>query len=440
MATIKLIARSMCAQRRIIPPRTVLQQAANNGSHKWVFIAPNTVTYDYARNGGTEASKTSSTAFGSMAIDLTPTATKPGWEFIGWNTNPNATEKLSSLTMGGENVTLYAIFKQAGNVNFVDYNGTEIITRSVPYTAYNTTAGVTVSAPAQNRPAEWTARGWGVGTAGDAAVTLPPTGGVAPVIATYYGLYEQPITVTYDAAGGTPTPVTQTGAKFFNAADIANPVDPLFTMPAEPSYGRYAFGGWTDGTFLYPAWSNVSFAQDTNLFAQWNEIRVDGINLSQYTLVVGENDSATLEAFVQPANAMFPEYFWSSSDETIAVVDENGNVNAINSGAAIITATTVEGGFVANCEVTVMFVEAPIEAISISQSRAQLTVGDSLQLSAEVKPDNATITDVQWSSSDSSVAETLQLAATIAPENATLVIRLKSNLTQPLRSKPLRII
>ena len=70
-----------------------------------------TVTYNYTENGGTSATKTSASVNYGSTIDLTPTATKSGYTFVGWNTNKNGTSKLSSLTMGTSNVTLYAIFK-----------------------------------------------------------------------------------------------------------------------------------------------------------------------------------------------------------------------------------------------------------------------------------------------------------------------------------------
>ena len=70
-----------------------------------------TVTYNYTENGGTSATKTSAKVNYGSSIDLTPTATKSGYTFVGWNTNKDGTSKLSSLTMGTSNVTLYAIFK-----------------------------------------------------------------------------------------------------------------------------------------------------------------------------------------------------------------------------------------------------------------------------------------------------------------------------------------
>lgn len=69
-----------------------------------------TVTYD--KNGGSSVSKASASVNYNSAIDLTPTASKSGYEFIGWNTNKNATTVLSSLKMGTSNVTLYAIYKK----------------------------------------------------------------------------------------------------------------------------------------------------------------------------------------------------------------------------------------------------------------------------------------------------------------------------------------
>jgi uncharacterized repeat protein (TIGR02543 family) len=220
----------------------------------------------------------------------------------------------------------------------------------------------------------------------------------------YYGLYEKTITVTYNAAGGSPTPAQQTGTQYFNASNMATPLNPTFTMPAEPSRERYTFGGWKEGGNTYAAWDNVSLGQDTTITAHWNEIRVDGISLSQYNLIVNEGGVSALDAFVSPANATFPEYTWSSSDESVVTIDRAGNVTAVNGGMATITATTEEGGFFASCAVTVMLVTDPVTSISISQSSALLTIGDSLPLSAQVAPANATIRDVEWCSSNHAVA------------------------------------
>ena len=70
-----------------------------------------TVAYDTTYNGGT-GSVVSQTVYYEGAIDLTPTATKSGWTFVGWNTDKDATTALSSLNMGIDDVTLYAIYRK----------------------------------------------------------------------------------------------------------------------------------------------------------------------------------------------------------------------------------------------------------------------------------------------------------------------------------------
>ena len=94
-----------------------------------------TVTYDYTTNGGNSATKTSATVNYNSAIDLSVTATKTGYTFVGWNTNKDATTALTSLKMGTSNITLYAIFKDAtapvcsfGTAPTIKYGSTGTIT------------------------------------------------------------------------------------------------------------------------------------------------------------------------------------------------------------------------------------------------------------------------------------------------------------------------
>ena len=51
-------------------------------------------------------------AFGDPITLPTTGASKSGWTFVGWNTDKNATTALSSLTMGTDNVVLYAIYRK----------------------------------------------------------------------------------------------------------------------------------------------------------------------------------------------------------------------------------------------------------------------------------------------------------------------------------------
>ena len=73
------------------------------------------VTYDYTTNGGESTTAENAYIAEGEQIDLSYTASKENYEFIGWNTNPQAVEGLTSLTMGTSDITLYAIFKVIDN-------------------------------------------------------------------------------------------------------------------------------------------------------------------------------------------------------------------------------------------------------------------------------------------------------------------------------------
>ena len=71
-----------------------------------------TVTYNTTENGGTGTIANANVAFGDPIALPTTGASKSGWTFVGWNTDKNATTALSSLTMGTDNVVLYAIYRK----------------------------------------------------------------------------------------------------------------------------------------------------------------------------------------------------------------------------------------------------------------------------------------------------------------------------------------
>ncbi|MDO4622324.1 MAG: S-layer homology domain-containing protein [Eubacteriales bacterium] len=98
-------------------------------------------------------------------------------------------------------------------------------------------------------------------------------------------------------------------------------------------------------------------------------IAVTGIELdADFAELVTMNTSADntdvstrkLTAKVLPEDATNKKVIWKSSDERIAAVDENGLVNALRYGTAVITATTEDGAFSAECIVENNFYDAVV--------------------------------------------------------------------------------
>jgi uncharacterized protein YjdB len=92
---------------------------------------------------------------------------------------------------------------------------------------------------------------------------------------------------------------------------------------------------------------------------------------------------------------------WSSSNKDIATVTDGGLITGVNQGTCIVTATSVDGGFIATCQVKVL---QPITAIQLDRHDATINVGNSIQIGAEILPANADNKEVVWTSSDKDVA------------------------------------
>lgn len=124
------------------------------------------------------------------------------------------------------------------------------------------------------------------------------------------------------------------------------------------------------------------------------------------TLAAGDTLSLAAEAFDANGHRVEDAAFsWSSSDESVATVDDSGLVTAVGAGTAVIGAASV-GGASGRARLTV---EAGVpSAVAVTPGTVSLAaVGDTVRLSAEVRdkagrplPGSA----VSWTSSDMSVA------------------------------------
>jgi uncharacterized protein YjdB len=123
--------------------------------------------------------------------------------------------------------------------------------------------------------------------------------------------------------------------------------------------------------------------------------------LDQTQATVIEGDTLVLTATVRPDNADDKTVTWSTSDASIAVVD-NGVVVTLAPGTVTITATA--GGREAKCVITVEERFVPVTGVVLNYTEATIAVGEKLELVATVLPEDATKQSVTWKTSDKSVA------------------------------------
>ena len=81
-------------------------------------------------------------------------------------------------------------------------------------------------------------------------------------------------------------------------------------------------------------------------------VAVTGVSVSPTSDSITIGEDLTLTATVEPENATNKTVTWSSSEATVATV-EDGVVTGVSAGNATITVTTEDGGFTATCDVTV---------------------------------------------------------------------------------------
>lgn len=152
----------------------------------------------------------------------------------------------------------------------------------------------------------------------------------------------------------------------------------------------------------------ISGGTDKNGGALVKECRVEvrravtGVSLSASDLSFFADmpTTAQLRANVIPADATNKRVIWSSSDTSVAGVDENGVVSTCGAGTATITATTVDGGFKAQCTIRSGVYNITVKGIFIENAVKEIPVGSDYALNAYIYPTSARDKSVYWDSSD----------------------------------------
>lgn len=134
---------------------------------------------------------------------------------------------------------------------------------------------------------------------------------------------------------------------------------------------------------------------------------IESIKLNVGEVTLGRyGASETLHATVYPAGAK-GTLVWTSSNEQIATVDQQGKVTAVSTGNAVITVSTEDGSVSATCDALIEIDEPAIqvERVTLNHATASLTEkGETLQLTASLSPEDATEKTVLWKSSRPSCA------------------------------------
>ncbi|WP_313134536.1 Ig-like domain-containing protein [Anaerocolumna sp.] len=141
------------------------------------------------------------------------------------------------------------------------------------------------------------------------------------------------------------------------------------------------------------------------------------LNFDEKTLVIGEEFK--LKATMQPSSAEEVNLTWTSSNEKVAKVSNNGTVKAISGGTAVIKVQTADKKITKFCVVNVV---EPVTNIKLNKTSYVMGVGKRFTLKATVEANTATNPKVKWSTSNSKVATVDSKGVVTAKSLGTVVI------------------
>lgn len=150
---------------------------------------------------------------------------------------------------------------------------------------------------------------------------------------------------------------------------------------------------------------------------------VEGIEISnEYKhigLFIGTTD--TVRYAVMPYNATNKNVTFNTSDRNVVTVDSQGVVTGVGEGDAVITVTTQEGNFKAEC--TVHVDKVAVKNIDrISEKNVTLNVNSSMNLEVNVLPENATYKSITWKSSNESIVSVDQTGKMTAKSSGYAIV------------------
>ena len=150
---------------------------------------------------------------------------------------------------------------------------------------------------------------------------------------------------------------------------------------------------------------------------------ITSITLVSSSITLNEGQEQSLVATIFPDNAANKTLKWTSSNESVATVDQQGKVTAVSMGTATIMAEANDGS--GKCGSCVVRVNRLVSSIELDKTSIIIYNGKTETIAATVTPSSATNTSLSWTSSNSSVAAVSSpgLITGVARGTATITVK-----------------
>ena len=190
-----------------------------------------------------------------------------------------------------------------------------------------------------------------------------------------------------------------------NLASFSVNGSPIEVSFGSPTSARFSFHLGKNCTYKFIATDKAgNVTEKTATFYDGTYVvPVTGVSLDESSITLDVGGNQTLTATVTPEDATNKKVRWSSDNEAVATVSEDGVVTAVAGGTAVITATTHDGLFTATCTVTVNAPDAPPTITTGTLPDGKVGEAYSQTLSADGT------TPIKWSISGGTLPDGLSL-------------------------------
>lgn len=131
-----------------------------------------------------------------------------------------------------------------------------------------------------------------------------------------------------------------------------------------------------------------------------------------------------LYATLTPANTTDQNIIWSTTNDSIATVDQNGKVTFVKSGTVSIIAQSADNpALTAYCEFTI---QKAVTGVTLDVESIELYAGQNYRLTYLVTPSTASIPEVIWTSYDTSIVVVDSTGMLSAKGVGTTLVRVKT--------------
>ena len=131
---------------------------------------------------------------------------------------------------------------------------------------------------------------------------------------------------------------------------------------------------------------------------------ISSVSFTNYSSTIYTNESSKFSYSVNPSDVEIKSIQWTSSNTSVATVDQSGNVRGIKPGTSTITISVTDNRNNTKTASVLVTVKSNLSSVTLTNTVASLTKGGTAKVGFTVYPSNGYYQSATWSSSNTSVA------------------------------------